>query len=928
MTGNDIKHILSLGKENLLDILHYLSVSVTEITGCSNIRVYMEDMREGALICLYTSEGELERKGARIPIQWRENYLVRAFLASQLIDAATQKTGGDDLHTRWFSERSLTRSVIFPFNAGGRSIGVLSIDAQNGKGSVLSGESRDAVRGLFKKIMPVLEKAHRFHQQIMLNRHLDRSRKREIARILLGGAFELEMALDMTSVLIPAESTVPAVLRTARGGHMEILASASRDMGDPPVYETLERISLLEGKSLLSLLVMQDGDSVVMRPGAPDVLFFEDILSRQFERWDVFHHLSLRTLLMIPVMDYDDAVVCVVNYFTKRPHQYTEWDLGLLKNHAMALGRGIADTGEEHFEIKVLSEIEQLLGEDTELPVFLNKVVSMVVELVGADTGSIGLLSREDEQRWVVVDGAKDNGPSGAKSRGWRKAQIPLLKVGGEELPVEERSLTGYVAHTGKPFLCNDTVEEAGKGGFFKNLSSLVRSELAVPIVVGGSVIGVINLDSYQERYFNQEHQRIILLISRLIANRIADLIKISELTQKVARLKREVEYRDPAVSSYLLGNIIGKSRASTELVDRLGLLVPPLTSWLLNWDGDIGEGIEFGLPTLLITGETGSGKEFVFNNLYSLLNERYREAVGKREELPLRKTNIAAYGGDLTFSELFGHRKGAYTGAYADRKGIFDEADGGIVFLDEIGDADQKTQVQLLRFLDSGEFSRLGDSRIQRSRVIFVAATNKDLGKEIELGNFREDLYHRLREIVLKVPPLRERREDIPDLAKHFLGRLHSKFSRNASPPHLTPQASLFLTGLEYPGNIRQLVSILQGGLFESVDGSVGEQEIRKALRHFRGPGPDGDNASALYDLIRGGKGNFWDMIHAPFIAHDMTRSMVLRIYKIALAEGGGVKEAALLLRALEETPYGEQKALMRFKNFMYKTIGAGKSG
>ena len=128
---------------------------------------------------------------------------------------------------------------------------------------------------------------------------------------------------------------------------------------------------------------------------------------------------------------------------------------------------------------------------------------------------------------------------------------------------------------------------------------------------------------------------------------------------------------------------------------------------------------------------------------------------------------------------ELFGHKRGAFTGAHADREGILEEAHGGVVFLDEIGDADPKTQVQLLRFLDNGGFVRLGENVTRFARVLLIAATNKNLRKLIAEGNFREDLYHRLSELTIEVPSLNQRREDIPDLATHFLGKLYQVYRK-----------------------------------------------------------------------------------------------------------------------------------------------------
>ena len=921
-----LERILSLEKENLLDILHFMVKEILNVTGMEDARVYLEDMREGALICFYTPEGELERRGARIAIQQRENPLVRSFLESQTMTDILLLPGDDDLHAEWYSEKKISRSAVFPMVDGNHAIGVLALDIFGADKRHLRARQRDAVRGILERTMPVLAKAHRFNQRVRLNRHLDRSRMQNTARILLKGAFELDPALDIVSVLVSAQSPVPEALKDERGGYMEVLAADSRDLSDLPVYETLERISLLEGKSLLSRLVMQKDDEVLPRPDSPRFLFFEDLPSEKFERQDVFNRLALKTLLLVPVRNTEGGVVCVVNYFTKTPHRFTEPELNLLVNHASAVGEGIKNAGAEHFEIRVLAEIEQLLAQDDPLPDFLNKVVARAVELVGADGGSIALIRERDRERWLIVEDGNGH-LIGAKSWDRKKALIPELQVGGEDLPREKRSLTGYVAFTARPYICQDTEAESVKEGFYWNLGQDVRSELAVPIMVGENVIGVINLDSNAKNFFTLEHQRIILLISRLIATRIFDHTKITELQQKVTRMKKEVSYKDPGVGSYLLGNIIGKSEVSRNLVDRISRLAPPLTNRLLNWNLEKEKDLELGLPTLLITGKTGSGKEFVFNNLYNLLNESFREGGGKKGELPIRKTNIAAFSGELTYTELFGHRKGAYTGADADRTGILEEADGGIAFLDEIGDADLKTHIQLLRFLDTGEFSRLGETRVRRSRVILVAATNRDLTQEIQNGAFREDLYHRLSEMVLKVPSLGERREDIPDLARHFLGRLHARYSLSQKPPQLTAEAASMLAGLQYPGNIRQLVTVLQGALFESETGEVGVEEIRKflALTEEEGEAAPTDPA-ALFRRIRSKEGDFWDTIHAPFMVRDLTRKTVLDVYGIALAEGGGVREAAELLRALPEDVQNRDLELTRFRNFMYKTVGMGK--
>ncbi len=931
-----LRKIHQLDKESLLDILHLLAQGVEEATGRPAVRVYMEDMREGALTCLYTPEGELERLDAKIPIARRDVPLVKAFLEGREAFDSPNLPAPDDLHRRWFEAAGLSRAALFPLLAGGHPLGVLAVDAPppraGEEGPVVSAEGGERLRDLLGKAMSALSRAHRFHQQMMLSRHLDRSRKREAAILLLRGAMELDLALDMASVLIPASSPVPAALRKERGGYMQILAAAARDPAAVLVYETMERISLLEGKSLISRLVMPDGDRVVLREGAPSHLFFDGILAEDaLQRREVFERLSLRTLLMVPCTGPDGSVSCFLNYFTRRPHRYGEEEVRLLRSHADAVGRAIAEAGGEHFEIRVLAEIEQLLAEERELPLFLSRVAAKGCELVGADSGSIGLVRRRDGEPWLVVED-EEGRLVGAKTREFRKSRIPPMRVGGEELPPGERSLTGYVAHSGRPVLLADTRAEAARGGFYREVAPQVRSELAVPVSLGDTVVGVINLDSHQPNFFSVEHQSILMLISRLIGSRVVDLLRISELTAEVDRLRQEVSYRDPGVTSYLLGNIIGKSDASRVLVERISVLVPPLTNWLVR--ANRPQGTELGLPTVLIIGETGAGKEFIFNNLYNLLNERYRAEGGRRAELPLRKTNIAAYSGELTYTELFGHRKGAYTGASGDRAGMLEEGDGGVVFLDEIGDADLKTQVQLLRFLDSGEFSRLGESRTRKSRAVFVAATNRDLPREIAAGRFREDLYHRLSEFVLPVTPLRQRREDIPDLARHFLGRLQASYGKEQLTPRLASAAVELLTRFDYPGNIRQLVGILQRALFLSEGGRIGAREVGLALELAMGMGglareeeagreEPGGAVRALREALRRGEGGFWELVREPFRQRGLTRAEVTELYRAALAEGGTVAGAARLLGVDAEDP----REMTRFRNFIYKTVGIGRS-
>ncbi len=203
---------------------------------------------------------------------------------------------------------------------------------------------------------------------------------------------------------------------------------------------------------------------------------------------------------------------------------------------------------------------------------------------------------------------------------------------------------------------------------------------------------------------------------------------------------------------------------------------------------------------TVLITGESGTGKELVARAIHS---------QSHRQSKPFVAVSCAALPESLLESELFGHEKGSFTGAYARKKGKFEFANGGTLFLDEIGEMSANIQVHLLRVLEEKEFSRVGGNEPIRVDVRVVSATNRDLRKAIEKGEFREDLYYRLNVVPIELPPLRERKEDIPLLAQHFLNKFALENKKEVS--ELSPEATEFLLGYDWPGNVRELENAIE---------------------------------------------------------------------------------------------------------------------
>jgi transcriptional regulator with GAF, ATPase, and Fis domain len=227
---------------------------------------------------------------------------------------------------------------------------------------------------------------------------------------------------------------------------------------------------------------------------------------------------------------------------------------------------------------------------------------------------------------------------------------------------------------------------------------------------------------------------------------------------------------------------------------------------------------------TVLIQGETGTGKELIARAIHN---------ISSRCGRPFIKLNCAAIPLDLLESELFGHEKGAFTGAIAQKLGRFELADKGTLFLDEVGDIPPSLQPKLLRILQEQEFERLGGSRTHQVNVRLVAATHRNLAEMVENGQFRSDLYFRLNVFPVELPPLRERREDIPALVTHFVDVLGRRVGREIE--HIPPQTMLALCSYGWPGNIRELQNLIERAVILSVDGvlpnpllNAGPQRIR----------------------------------------------------------------------------------------------------
>ena len=280
--------------------------------------------------------------------------------------------------------------------------------------------------------------------------------------------------------------------------------------------------------------------------------------------------------------------------------------------------------------------------------------------------------------------------------------------------------------------------------------------------------------------------------------------INLDELNIKITRAIRgrktqqeNVQLRQQVQDRYGLERLIGESEGMRRIYETIRQVAP-------------------SQATVLILGESGTGKELIAHAIHNLSNRNKARFVG---------FNCAAFNPELIESELFGHERGAYTGATERRIGRIEQATGGTLFLDEIGEINPNVQVKLLRALDPGVFERVGGNQTIRTNVRLIAATHRDLPKLVANGQFREDLYYRLNVVHIRVPPLRERKEDIPQLANVFLKEISERDNKPIRP--ISPEAMECLLRYDWPGNVREL----KGAIDSGVTLATGEQILPRDL-------------------------------------------------------------------------------------------------
>jgi Nif-specific regulatory protein len=403
--------------------------------------------------------------------------------------------------------------------------------------------------------------------------------------------------------------------------------------------------------------------------------------------------------------------------------------------------------------LSTLLKISTAIGSIRDVESLQWQLLGMIFDVIPAERGAV-----------LLVEDPGEDAPS----------PVAWDRVAGPDHPVHvSRALARRVINEGISVLENEGLKLAATDSAILSRSKLAHSLLCVPLIAGGQVLGVIYLDSSNpDTTFSKDDLQLLAAIAGLAAIAIENARQFERLGIENQQLRTEVS---------LQHDMAGQSPRMREVYQFIERVAPSES-------------------TVLICGESGTGKE---------LAARAMHKNSPRKDQPFMALNCAALTETLLESELFGHEKGAFTSAICQKKGLLEVAEGGTVFLDEVGELPLTLQAKLLRVLQERELVRVGGTRSIKIDVRFVAATNKDLQKAVREEKFRGDLFHRLNVISLTLPALREHAEDIPLLAELFVVRNAKKCNRNIKG--ISPQARACLMRYDWPGNIRELENAME---------------------------------------------------------------------------------------------------------------------
>jgi transcriptional regulator with GAF, ATPase, and Fis domain len=484
--------------------------------------------------------------------------------------------------------------------------------------------------------------------------------------------------------------------------------------------------------------------------------------------------------------------------------------------------------------LNALLKISRVVHSTSDLNQLQGQILELIFEVVPAERGAI------------LLDGTGSEKFSSLFVH-------PRPDKRGEPVRVS-RTITRQVMKQGVAILGADVPGSGGLSGVESLVTFQVRSLLCVPLTVFQRVMGCIYLHTTDPvTRFDRDHLELVASIAGISAVALENARRLLWLEQENLRLAAEIN---------LQHNMVGESNPMKQVYRFLSRVAPTDA-------------------TVLVGGESGTGKELVARAIHR---------NSPRATRPFVAINCAAIPEGLLESELFGYERGAFTGAQGQKKGRLELADGGVVFLDEIGELAPPLQVKLLRVLQEREFERLGGARPISVDIRLIAATNKDLAHAVKAGTFREDLYYRLNVVSVVVPPLRERPEDIPILAEYFVAKFAVKCKVKAKK--ISPEAMAGMTNYDWPGNVRELENAIERALVLGVSDAIRPEDLPESVLE-KDPAPGVQEAKyhlavkqlkrqLILAAVEEAKGNYTEAartlgVHANYL-HRLIRNLNLR--------------------------------------------------
>ena len=429
-------------------------------------------------------------------------------------------------------------------------------------------------------------------------------------------------------------------------------------------------------------------------------------------------------------------------------------------------------------DLTALLNLAKHIGGIRDLESLQWQLLGFIFDVVPAERGAILLFEHPDEFSSVIA---------------WDRVRGPGCSV------QVSRTIVQRVARERTGLVTNDIFSDEGLRQIRTLTELQIRSVLCVPLLAGDEVLGMIYLDSqHRSDQFDEGRLQVMTAIAGIAALALGNVCNIEQLQKENQQLQAEIN---------LEHNMVGNSQNMQKVFELIRRVAPTES-------------------TVLIEGESGTGKE---------LAARAVHRNSPRAERPFVAINCAAIPDSLLETELFGHEKGAFTGASSLKKGRLETAEGGTLFLDEISELAGDMQAKLLRVLQEREFERVGSNHPIKLDIRVVAATNKNLAEVVKTGAFRTDLYHRLNVVTLTLPALRERRDDIPALAEHLIAKVSRKCKMR--PKQLSAEAKACLMRYQWPGNIRELENALEHAIVLGSSNTILPDDLPEAIVEMGSP-------------------------------------------------------------------------------------------